>query len=51
MECMSEPCISNLKYLKGMVDYFVTKGYKRGVDIRAAPYDWRLAAGGWFEQL
>ena len=28
-----------------MVDYFVDREYKRGKTIRAAPYDWRLAAG------
>ena len=27
------------------VDYFVARGYERGNTIRAAPYDWRLAAG------
>lgn len=27
------------------VEYFVNRGYERGEDIRAAPYDWRLAAG------
>ena len=44
VECLSEYC-SIAKYFKEMVDYFVARGYKRGVDIRAAPYDWRLAAG------
>ena len=28
-----------------LVDYFVARGYERGKTIRAAPYDWRLAAG------
>ncbi len=32
-------------YLHDMVEYFVDRGYKRGVSIRGAPYDWRLAAG------
>jgi len=27
------------------VNYFVARGYERGNTIRAAPYDWRLAAG------
>ena len=27
------------------VQYFVDRGYVRGKNIRAAPYDWRLAAG------
>ena len=34
-----------LPYMKDFVEYFVKRGYKRGVNIRAAPYDWRLAAG------
>ena len=36
---------SNLEYLHTFVDYFVQRGYVRGKSIRAAPYDWRLAAG------
>ena len=32
-------------YLHTFVDYFVDLGYQRGKTIRAAPYDWRLAAG------
>ena len=36
-----------LQYFKTFVDYFVKRGYERGVTIRAAPYDWRLAAGEW----
>ena len=28
-----------------MVDYFEDRGYEVGKTIRAAPYDWRLAAG------
>ena len=35
----------DLKYFRRMVKYFVDRGYKRGKTIRAAPYDWRLAAG------
>ena len=34
-----------LPYLHEAVEYFVDRGYKRGKTIRAAPYDWRLAAG------
>ena len=37
--------IKLLKYFNRMVKYFVERGYKRGKTIRAAPYDWRLAAG------
>ena len=33
------------QYFHPMVDYFVDRGYRRGHDIRAAPYDWRLAGG------
>ena len=32
-------------YFHDFVDYFVDRGYERGKTIRAAPYDWRLAAG------
>ena len=50
VECRSisnEFCEKNtsVQYFNKFVDYFVAKGYQRGVDIRAAPYDWRLAAG------
>ena len=34
-----------IEYFHDMVEYFVDRGYKRGKTIRAAPYDWRLAAG------
>ena len=34
-----------MPYLHEAVEYFVDRGYKRGKTIRAAPYDWRLAAG------
>ena len=32
-------------YFHKMVEYFVDRGYVRDVSIRAAPYDWRFAAG------
>ena len=32
-------------YFRKMVKYFVGRGYVRDVSIRAAPYDWRSAAG------
>ena len=39
--------VQETQYFSIFVNYFVAKGYQRGVDIRAAPYDWRLAAGEW----
>ncbi len=33
------------KYMRNLVEHFAKCGYERGVSIRAAPYDWRLAAG------
>ena len=49
VECVSSSSffcgIDKFQYMKKMVDYFADRGYKRGVDIRAAPYDWRLAPG------
>ena len=35
----------DFRYFDRLVEYFVYHGYKRGKTIRAAPYDWRLAAG------
>lgn len=32
-------------YFKDFVEYFVERGYVKNVNIRAAPYDWRLAPG------
>ena len=34
-----------VQYFHTMVKHFVELGYERGVTIRAAPYDWRLAEG------
>ena len=31
----------------GLVEYFVQRGYSRDVNIRAAPYDYRLSTGIW----
>ena len=33
------------RYFNSFVEYFVQRGYTRDVNIRAAPYDWRLATG------
>ena len=45
VECLDPMFCEESSYFKTFVDYFVDKGYQRGVTIRAAPYDWRLAAG------
>ncbi len=34
-----------IHYFHKFVNFFVQNGYVRGETIRAAPYDWRLAAG------
>ena len=52
VECLDDDValcdiVTELQYLKDFVEYFVARGYQRGVTIRAAPYDWRLAAGEW----
>ena len=36
---------NSIPYFVFFVDYFVQRGYTRDVNIRAAPYDWRLGAG------
>jgi lysophospholipase-3 len=61
VECVSSSSFlcrfyDKFQYMKKMVDYFADRGYKRGVDIRAAPYDWRLAPDmaqqlGYFSKL
>lgn len=45
VEDLSATGLLNLPYFHQLVDYFVERGYERGKDIRAAPYDWRLAPG------
>ena len=37
--------VNTVPYFEEFVEYFVERGYKRGKNIRAAPYDWRLAPG------
>ena len=39
------PFLSKTSYFDLLVEHFVQLGYERGESIRAAPYDWRLAAG------
>ena len=34
-----------IKYMKPFVDHLTTLGYKRGKDIRGAPYDFRYSPG------
>ena len=47
MEYLNSAEIDKFKYdaFYTTVQYFVDRGYQRGKTIRAAPYDWRLAAG------
>ena len=45
VEYLTEGLLLKVPYMKDIVKYFVTRGYRRNVDIRAAPYDWRLAPG------
>ena len=45
MEYLNPGLIDTIQYFHKTVDYFIDRGYKRGKTIRAAPYDWRLAAG------
>ncbi len=33
------------EYFKPFIKHFTRCGYEKGVSIRAAPYDWRMAAG------
>ena len=37
--------VTIVQYFKDFVKYFTDKGYQKQFNIRAAPYDWRLAAG------
>lgn len=37
--------LHTVPYFYDFVEYFVGRGYTRDVNIRAAPYDWRLGAG------
>ncbi len=34
-----------VKYYKPMVDFLVKHGYERGLNLRGAPYDFRVAPG------
>ena len=49
VEYLNPGWIDTIEYYHEMVEYFVDRGYKRGESIRAAPYDWRLAAGTAYE--
>ena len=37
--------VREVGYFKEFVKYFTDRGYQRRFNLRAAPYDWRLAAG------
>ena len=37
--------IFKLSYFADFVKHFIKRGYTRGKDIRAAPYDWRFVPG------
>ena len=37
--------IGAVPYFYEFVEYFVKLGYVKGVNIQAAPYDWRLSPG------
>jgi hypothetical protein len=50
VECLDDSdvicdTITEVQYLKDFVKYFTNRGYQRQFNLRAAPYDWRLAAG------
>ena len=45
MEHLDVDSFADFLYFHDFVEYFVDRGYERGKTIRAAPYDWRLAAG------
>ena len=45
VEYLNPGLINTVQYFHRFVEYFVARGYERGVSIAAAPYDWRLAAG------
>ena len=45
VEYLSSGMVYPVEYFHTTVQYFVDRGYERGNTIRAAPYDWRLAAG------
>lgn len=45
VEVLDPSIIYFADYFKKFVEHFVTLGYSRGVDIKAAPFDWRLGPG------
>lgn len=57
VEYLNPTMVTNtISYMHDLVEYFVDRGYKRGKTIRAAPYDWRLAADelekrGYYHQM
>ena len=45
VQWMNTSDITSIPYMNEFVQYFLKRGYVEGMSIRAAPYDWRLAAG------
>ena len=45
VEKLNQNGLIPIPYFSDFVNHFVERGYERGKDIRAAPYDWRLAPG------
>lgn len=45
VEQLSQSDVMDIPGFDDFVDYFEDRGYKKGKDIRGAPYDWRRAPG------
>ena len=40
-----DPNLKSANYFNVFIDFLVMKGYTRGIDLLAAPFDWRLGPG------